>query len=81
MISKEVKRKALSATFNLITVQVGCFSPESLDRRDVLMLQADPPARELEKFFALGTETPRLRRDDKFGSRCSACLRRSSRLP
>jgi len=33
-------------------------SSKSLDRRDVLRLQADPPARELEKFFTLGTEIP-----------------------
>jgi len=26
--------------------------------RGVLRIQADPPARELEKFFALGTEIP-----------------------
>ena len=38
--------------------------PKGLDRRDVLRLRADPPARELEKFFALGMESPRLRRDD-----------------
>jgi hypothetical protein len=36
------------------------FANESkgIGRRDVLRLQADPPARELEKFFALGTEFP-----------------------
>jgi hypothetical protein len=33
-------------------------SAESLGRCDVLGLHADPPARELEKFFALGTEFP-----------------------
>jgi hypothetical protein len=39
-------------------------TPKSLGRRDGLGLRADPPARELEKFFALGTEIPSLRRDD-----------------
>jgi len=36
----------------------GDIAAKNLGRRDVLGLQADPPARELEKFFALGTEIP-----------------------
>jgi len=57
-ISKEVKQKTLSKTFNLITDQIGDFLAQSLGKGGVLRLQADPPARELEKFFTLGTEIP-----------------------
>jgi len=46
---KEVKRKALSETFNLVTDQTGDFLAQSLGKGGVLRLQADAPAKNTGK--------------------------------